>query len=737
MSKRKQNCTMITETGISKLNDQILDLESLQQSLEQSTNDHEKLKILDQRPEVHNFFQSLPSLRTCIKDLDPSAQFVIKVLVAMGQGQFVFRDFDSVKNPKKHLNILVDQLLEIEKFYDSHGGIVGYQLIVLKLLMSKEHTENKEQVEYKSPPEIDISKSGPEVHQAVRWGIESLNVMAEMYPIGGAGDRLNLKDEETGEPLPAAQLLFCGRTLLETLIRDLQGHEFLYYKLLGKQLFTPLAIMTSHEKDNHHRIMELCKEKNWFGRTQDNYRFFIQPLVPMVTTEGEWMISNPMQLILKPGGHGVIWKAALDEGVFDWLEKKKRKKILVRQINNPIAGVDSGLLALFGIGCQNNKDFGFASCNRVIASSEGMNVLKETKQSDEYEYSITNVEYTEFKHCGVEDAPEKPGSQYSRFPANTNILFGDLAAIKQAVDTCPIPGMLINLKSQVACYPNDSDKKIGGRLESTMQNIADFIVDKASKKLEKEETQQLRTFLTYNTRRKTISVAKQAYEEGKSWNDTPEKCFYDLLANYRDLLHNHCKVNMPEDLSEDDYMAFGPDCIILFHPALGGLYSIIQQKIHGGRLAAGSEWILEIAEAHIVNLDLDGSLIVEAEAIMGNEDDNGLLKFDENQCGKCTLINVKVRNQGRVPVSMHDAWKCQYERNEALRITLRGNAEFFAENVVLEGDMHFDVPEGHRLVVYQQVSELTWHYEKIVKPSWKWEYFIEDDSSITVEKIKL
>lgn len=46
--------------------------------------------------------------------------------------------------------------------------------------------------------------------------------MAEIYPLGGAGDRLGLVDEETGECLPVAMLPYCGRTLLEGLIRDLQ-----------------------------------------------------------------------------------------------------------------------------------------------------------------------------------------------------------------------------------------------------------------------------------------------------------------------------------------------------------------------------------------------------------------------------------------------------------------------------------------------------------------------------------
>ena len=46
--------------------------------------------------------------------------------------------------------------------------------------------------------------------------------MGEIYPLGGAADRLGLVDPDTGECLPAAMLSYCGRTLLEGLIRDLQ-----------------------------------------------------------------------------------------------------------------------------------------------------------------------------------------------------------------------------------------------------------------------------------------------------------------------------------------------------------------------------------------------------------------------------------------------------------------------------------------------------------------------------------
>ncbi|XP_074368476.1 uncharacterized protein LOC141708642 isoform X2 [Apium graveolens] len=55
--------------------------------------------------------------------------------------------------------------------------------------------------------------------------ILSIPDLGEIYPLGGSADRLGLVDPVTGECLPAAMLPYCGRTFLESHIRDLQADE--------------------------------------------------------------------------------------------------------------------------------------------------------------------------------------------------------------------------------------------------------------------------------------------------------------------------------------------------------------------------------------------------------------------------------------------------------------------------------------------------------------------------------
>lgn len=134
--------------------------------------------------------------------------------------------------------------------------------------------------------------------------------------------------------------------------------------------------------------------------------------------------SSHPQVMMKPGGHGVIWKLMIDTGVFDWLGAQGRQAAIVRQIrcagctrvhagsfrcsvrmqthgrtwpcwfclpalcltslllpacSNPMAGTDNTLLALAGAGFPQRRSFGFASCERAVGAAEGMNVLAQVR----------------------------------------------------------------------------------------------------------------------------------------------------------------------------------------------------------------------------------------------------------------------------------------------------------------------------------------------------------------------
>ena len=357
-----------------------------------------------------------------------------------------------------------------------------------------------------------------------------------------------------------------------------------------------------------------------------------------------------------------------------------------------------------------------------------MDVLVECADNDVYEYCITNVEYTEFEKRGVHDRPLEENSPYSAFPSNTNILFASLDAVEEVLTMGSYPGLLINLKSQ---FPTPDERghmtdQPAGRLETTMQNIADYIIDTSAQPLTENISSQLSTYVTYNDRHKTLSVTKQTYQAQKSPQGTPVGSFFDFQRNHHELFAGLCHFQMPE-LGAAENFVNEPPFIIQYHPALGPLYPVIAQKIRGGRLGHGSELELEIAELDMENLDLQGSLSVIAESVTGNP-------YSE-QTGKCTLTNVKVRNRGIHLCPENIFWKHTIAHREQMRIRLIGNGEFHAKDVCFEGTWEIRVPHGVKVTaMVDDAGKIELLSERCAEPSWEWIYEVDSMKEVRLRK---
>jgi hypothetical protein len=180
--------------------------------------------------------------------------------------------------------------------------------------------------------------------------------------------------------------------------------------------------------------------------------------------------------------------------------------------------------------------------------------------------------------------------------------------------------------------------------------------------------------------------------------------------------------------SEESYIKNGPNIIFLHHPALGPLYSIIEQKIRGGKISEGSEMQLEIAEIDLEKVELQGSLIIEAEHPLTNGE------VANDYTGKCELKNVKILNQGIDRTQSNAYWKNAIQRKELCHIFLKGNAEFVAENVTFRGNFRIEVPEGYRWRAIQEGPKIVYQKEKISAPTWSWEYSFAEDDSVKLTK---
>lgn len=691
----------------------------------------DRLGVLQKTEESLLFLQKRPYFSSFLKNLDADEKVNAYSMINIGQGERIFPLEKPDEKKAESIRKLLKLLSPVEEFYSSIGGIVGYQAAVLSLISTLD-IKTEDAVDYRRPAGFDIREPDPVVRGYIRQTIENAEALAEVYPVGGAGDRLNLLDEASGEPLPAACLVFLGHTLLESLIRDLEAREYLTYKLTGKRVVTPVAMMTSFEKQNHRLIMDNLARKNWFGRPKDSIYLFIQPQVPVVDGQGNWLFKAPFEPIVKPGGHGAIWTQAIRDGILNALKAKGVSKMLIKQINNPVAGTDSGILGFLGVGLKENKTFGFASCERVVNANEGMDVVAERRNGSSWGYSITNVEYTEFKRKGIQDAPVEEGGHYSLFPCNTNILFADIAGIESVHPLCPIPGITLNMKTTFKAIGNAGEplEVKGGRLESTMQNIADAIVDWVPEKLkEGEEKTELRSYLTYNDRRKTLSVTKKAWDGSGSCLETPEGCLYDMMLNAEDLLKNHCSFKVPSQPQISEYQQRGLSFVFSYHPALGPIYEVIGQKIREGTLEEGAELIVEAADVDIERLHLKGSFEIKAESPVGCLDGEGHLSLGSFE-SSCCLKNVKIVNRGLGGSIAPGYWKGP-ERHEVCSIILEEGAEIFAEDITIEGPFEVRVPKGMRAQLVHESGSLQIVFEKRSRSS-HWHYAFGEEDRIVL-----
>ena len=712
----------IHEDRQAHIKDEIAYLSNLLKDLKRCADIHEKMDYLDKDERIITFLENKSAVCTFLGGLSEECAYALKAVIAIGQGDIVFR----IGREEHHhcfekLRLLLLNLIDLENFYAPSGGIIGYQLDILSLLQ-EEGTCSSHEVQYSEPPFVDLHEDSKEHREWILEGIKSLPHFMELYPVGGAGDRLSLVDEDTGEARPAACLKFLGRSLLEGVIVDLQAREHFYEKLFGEKITVPIAFMTSSEKDNHQCILEICEENAWFGRPKDSFYFFTQGPVPVVTVEGNWVMKASLELMTKPAGHGVVWALANEKGVFDWAKSQEKKKAIVRQINNPVADTDMGIAALAGYGWKEKKSFGFVSCPRRVGSPEGILVVAKEKVNEGHHLCLTNVEYPDFVKKGFDDVPKEPGSEFSRFPANTNLLFVDLETVQTLSEKIPLPGRLINMKAKYDYVDAKGhvSSVYGGRLESTMQNIADEIISFQDSAKQDVSLPDLPSYLTFNDRNKALAVTKKSFQGGKALNDTPEECFKVIQGNWIQVLERGDS-NCPS-LDEADFYPTKPlPTHFIFHPALGPSWDVMAQKIKGGKIEDNSELQLWIAELFLQGFHLDGSLRVLANAPVTTE---------KGQLGRCFFKDVTIQNRGINREKSSKYWRNDLSRHEELCIWIQGNGEFYAEGVHFQGEQVFHVADGERLRVFMENGDLKESRETIEEPTWTWAYDLQEDLSI-------
>ncbi len=651
--------------------------------VESASSVFEKIDILNRLKRVTSYFDKLTLQSSFFSSLSPECEYVIKALITIGQEHV----FEAQSNIEDFRNLLLE-LNQFESDYNSYGGILGYQKEIFAVLTS---SENKITPHIEPPKGIDLTKSNTDVDNYIHKGIAHLDKIAEVYVLGGVADRLSYKENQMGPNLPAAILPLMGKELLSLLIRDLEAREYLFQKLFGKKIITPIVMMTSNDKKNHDCIFAFCEKKKWFNRPKSSFYFIKQPLIPAFDKQGKWALEKPSKLLLKPGGHGEIWHLAYQEKILSILSLQSIETLLFRQVNNPVASSDYGLLGFIGYGANKNKKFGFLSCKRKLHTKEGVNVFVKNGLQE----GIASIEYCHFSKYGMEDALS-PEDQYSKYPSNTNILFVDIKKLIEIFDAKTLYQPIANFKTHTIFDRGKEIQAEIARLETLAQDLA----------VELHENKQ--TFISYYQRQKTISTTKQL--SSNTQLETPVSCLYDIATNHAEILSTHCKLHIPKLPSRNDFEKNGPSFLFDFHPALGPIYSIIGHKIQRGSIDFGAELYLEIVDVSIRDLQLQGSL-----------------RICGDKSAICCISNFTIRNasfQSPLPTNF---WQSSINRVESCHIVLHEGAQLIAKNVTIQGDFFLEVMPFERVTLENDGLEIKVNREIKCQNSPYWTYYFDNN----------
>lgn len=658
------------------------------------SNMQEKMRSISALKEVEDAFSSYPAVRQFVSSQGEYETYCLGLLVLLEQFSPIMSGISSVEQPLPLIQCLVSSLIACERFYERMGGLLWYYRETLRLIEEQRNgvvSEEYHSTEYREPPFYDFRQENSYA-SLLEEGLKELLHTSEVYTVGGAGERLGLVDPATKEPLPVAHLNFLGRSLLEHLFRDLEAREYMYEARYQAPLYVPVILMTSEEQGNDKKIEKMLEHNGYFKRPPECVVRVIQPSVPLIDLSGNFALKGPLTLSMKPGGHGALWHLMQERGVFSWLEQKHIQHLIIRQINNPIGGIDSALLALVGVGASQKKLFGFASCPRQEGAAEGLNVLK-VWQKGSYKAALSNLEYTAF------DAIFKKDPEFFRrqtFFANTNLLYANVQAMKALSPEAVAPGAIVNMKSDFSLFEGGHMvRKKACRLESTMQNIADELTASFEEK-RAIGRDDLPVFLNVHERIKLFSVTKRCFTSPENPLETPEYCLYDWYKMTRLLLKETGAADIPEEQTFAQFFQEGPNLTFLFHPALGPLWSHIGEKLTGLSLSPYSLLELELAEASLASFHLEGAFCIKSSFPCG-------VKGKPESIPRVLCSQVSVVNKGvDRPLALKEMLQGSITYREKVEFILEEGSNLHINQVEFEGPFFFHVPAYTHVCIEQE-----------------------------------
>ncbi len=231
------------------------------------------------------------------------------------------------KHNQEHLLLKYNELIDKdkEKLLKQISDINFEQIEELyKKSITKEIKKDSkiEPIEY-----LDKTKlSEDEYNRYFNIGVEEIKKgkLAVVTMAGGQGTRLGHNGPKGTFMLGTTP----NKSLFEILCDNLKQAKEKY------NVDIPWYIMTSVE--NNKETVEFFDENNYFNYPKNNYKFFIQGELPMLSTSGKILLNEEGLVKQAADGHGGIFEAMFKNNVVDDMKTRGIEWIFIGPVDNPL-----------------------------------------------------------------------------------------------------------------------------------------------------------------------------------------------------------------------------------------------------------------------------------------------------------------------------------------------------------------------------------------------------------------
>ncbi|HPE44812.1 MAG TPA: UDPGP type 1 family protein [Deltaproteobacteria bacterium] len=217
--------------------------------------------------------------------------------------------------------------------------------------------------------------SSGEASRYVEHGIKLLRQgnVAALVVAGGQGSRLGIEAPKGMVEVTPSQ----GKTLFTPFAEKILALERRYRGTI------PWFIMTSRQNDGPTR--EYFHRNRFFGLGEKNVHFFVQGMLPSVTEEGKFLVSETGGLFMNPDGHGGTFNALRRSGSLNRMKDLGVEEIFYFQVDNPLVRICDPLF--IGLHNLNNAQMSSKIVRKVSFEEKVGVIVRQAGRTCLLEYS--------------------------------------------------------------------------------------------------------------------------------------------------------------------------------------------------------------------------------------------------------------------------------------------------------------------------------------------------------------